>query len=62
MASLTDICLDNIILSNDPAIQRDIWNLPTPLLELLDERYLKMENTKKYKRHFRKYKKLSKLK
>jgi hypothetical protein len=60
MRSLQEMCLDAILLSDDRQIVRDAWNyLPSMVLGLLDERYLQMQHTKKYKRHFRKMKRLN---
>ena len=60
-SSLVETCLDEVIFSEDKRVLSNIWNMPSILLEQLDNRCVKMErNQKVYKRYNTKFSKLLK--
>uniref|UniRef100_A0A6C0JR17 Uncharacterized protein n=1 Tax=viral metagenome TaxID=1070528 RepID=A0A6C0JR17_9ZZZZ len=60
-SSLVDVCLDEVIFSEDKRVLSNIWNMPSILLEQLDNRCVKMEqNPRLYKRYNTKFAKLLK--
>lgn len=52
MLSLLDLCLDAVILTTDRKLLKDMWKLHPLILKMLDQRYIKMQYSKKYKKHF----------
>jgi len=60
-SSLVDVCLDEVIFSEDKRVLSNIWNMPSILLEQLDKRCVKMEkNPRLYKRYNTKFSQLLK--
>lgn len=50
--TLLDLCIDSIILSKNKQIFSEILYLPDCILRKVDDRYFKMESTRKYKKRF----------
>lgn len=52
MQSLQNICLDSIILSNDPDVIKSVIDLPSYILKMIDRRDGEICCTRNYKRRF----------
>lgn len=52
MLSLQNICIDSIILSDDPDIVKSIITLPSFILKMIDDRDKEICHTRKYKKRF----------
>jgi hypothetical protein len=52
MQSLQNICLDSIILSDDPDVIKSVIDLPSYILKMIDRRDVEICCNKKYKQRF----------
>ena len=51
--TLLELCMDVLILSRNPHIIKQVLTLPDCIVRKMDQRYIKMENTKEYKKRFK---------
>lgn len=51
--TLLELCMDVLILSRNPQIIKQVLTLPDCIVRKMDQRYIKMENTKEYKKRFK---------